>query len=174
MKIIFETERLILRELVISDAGHFYKLNSDPEVIKYTGDVPFNSLDEARIFLENYTEYSTNGYGRWAVLSKEDNEFLGWCGLKLNEENMIDLGFRLHKIYWGNGFATEAASACLNYGFSVLKLPIIIGRTLIENAASIQVLKKIGMTYWKETNCHDNQKCLYYRIESNKLSLCQH
>ena len=166
MKTIFTSERLILRELDVSDAENFYKLNSDPHVIKYTGDSDFNSVNEARAFLQNYSEYEKDGYGRWAVLSKADNVFLGWCGLKLNEENKVDLGFRFFKIYWGNGFATEAAKACLNYGFSELKLPIIIGRALIENAASIKVLEKIGMKYWKETICHGNSKCVYYKIEN--------
>jgi len=167
MKIIFETDRLIIRELSTSDAENFYKLNSDPEVIQFTGDAPFSSVDEAKGFLENYNEYAEYGYGRWAVLSKADNEFLGWCGLKYNEEQMVDLGFRFFKKYWGNGFATEAAKACLDYGFSKLLLETIIGRALIENKASIKVLEKIGMEFWKETICHGNNKCVYYRIKSN-------
>lgn len=82
---------------------------------------------------------------------------------------MVDLGFRFFQIYWGNGIATEAAKACLDYGFSELQLETIIGRALIENIASIKVLEKIGMKYWKETICHDNKKCVYYRIESNNM-----
>ncbi len=70
MKIIFETERLLLRELNISDAEKFYKLNSDPDVIQFTGDAPFYTLNEAKKFLENYTEYAIIGYGRWAVIIK--------------------------------------------------------------------------------------------------------
>ncbi len=89
--------------------------------------------------------------------------------LKYNEEQMVDLGFRFFKVYWGKGFATEAAKSCLDYGFSQLKLQTIVGRALIENIASIKVLEKIGMKYWKETICHGNRKCVYYRIEYDNI-----
>lgn len=170
MKIIFETDRLLLRELNISDAENFYKLNSDFDVIKFTGDNKFTSVNEAKTFLENYTEYKKYGYGRWAVLSKSDDKFLGWCGLKYNEEQLVDLGFRFFKKYWGNGFATEAAKGCLDYGFSELHLETIVGRALKKNTASIKVLEKIGMTFWKEALCHGNEECVYYRIESQILN----
>lgn len=85
MKIILETKRLILRELNIDDAESFYKLNLNVNVIRYTGDSAFNSIDTAKEFLENYQDYKLNGYGRWAVVSKENNRFIGWCGLKYGE-----------------------------------------------------------------------------------------
>lgn len=166
MKIIFETDRLLLRELNFSDAENFYKLNSDPDVVQFTGDNKFTSVKAAKIFLENYIEYEKYGYGRWAVLSKTDDKFLGWCGLKYNEEQMVDLGFRFFKKHWGNGFATEAAKGCLNYGFSELHLETIVGRALKKNIASIKVLEKIGMTHWKDSVCHGNQKCAYFKIEN--------
>ena len=165
MKIIFETDRLLLRELNISDAENFYKLNSDPDVIQFTGDSKFISVNEAKTFLKNYTEYKKYGYGRWAVLLKTDDKFLGWCGLKYNEEQLVDLGFRFFKKYWGNGFATEAAKGCLDYGFSELQLETIVGRALKKNIASIKVLEKIGMTHWKDSVCHGNEDCVYYKLE---------
>lgn len=95
MKPILETERLLLRELNSDDAGDFFNLNENPNVIKYTGDKAFQNIDEAREFLENYQDYRLNGYGRWAVMSKENNEFVGWCGLKYNSStDETDVGFR--------------------------------------------------------------------------------
>ena len=82
MKIILESERLYLREFINSDGLHFYDLNNDFEVLKYTGDESFKSLEEAMDFIKNYSDYKRNGYGRWAVCLKETHEFLGWCGLK--------------------------------------------------------------------------------------------
>jgi len=82
MKIILETNRLYLREFMACDGFHFFNLNNNVEVIKYTGNVPFKSLKEAKHFIDNYPDYKRNGYGRWAVCLKETNEFLGWCGLK--------------------------------------------------------------------------------------------
>ena len=61
------TERLTFFELTPEDAAHVFALNSDPEVIKYTGDPPFASVSEAQSFLENYTDYRDNGYGRWGL-----------------------------------------------------------------------------------------------------------
>lgn len=92
MNIILETQRLYLREFIDSDGFHFYKLNNDPEVIKYTGNKAFQSLNEATNFIKNYSDYNQNGFGRRAVCLKETNEFLGWCGLK-KEKGEIDLDF---------------------------------------------------------------------------------
>ena len=144
-----------------------YDLNMDPEVLKYTGDLPFTSIEEARTFLEEYSEYERNGFGRWAVINKENNEFTGWCGLKLNEENKIDLGFRFFQRFWNRGYATESAKACLEYGFSVLNMDEIIGRAMKANIASIRVLEKLGMEFWKEQEVEGLHNAVYYRIHKN-------
>lgn len=165
MKIVFETKRLILRELNLSDSQQFFKLNSDSEVLKYTGDQPFSSTSDALKFLKNYTDYEVNGFGRWAVISKESNLFLGWSGLKLNEESMIDLGYRFFRKEWGKGYATEAAKGSIEYGFDKLNIKTIIGRTSIENKASVHILKKLGMNFWKNDNCKGIQNSSYYKID---------
>lgn len=165
MKTILKTQRLYLRKFLPCDAEGLYNLNLDTDVIKYTGDSKFSSLEDAQTFIASYHEYEKNGYGRWSVVRKDSGEFIGWCGLKLNEENMIDLGFRIFKKDWNKGFATEAAAACIEYGFEVLKLNTIIGRSLKKNIASIKVLEKIGMKHWKDTVCHETEECVYYKIE---------
>lgn len=148
MKKILETKRLYLRELTPEDAEDFFNLNLDPEVIKYTGDLAFNNIIEARSFLQNYNQYEMFGMGRWAVIHKEDNLFLGWCGLKYSPDlDEVDIGFRFHKKYWNQGFATESAQACLEFGFNQLNLEKIVGRAMEANIASVKVLEKIGMQY---------------------------
>lgn len=145
---ILETTRCYLRELTIDDAQHFFDLNADEDVIKYTGDKAFESVESAHQFLADYNPYQEHGYGRWAVINKNTNEFLGWCGLKYSTElNEVDLGFRFHKKYWNQGFATETAKACLDYGFNQLHLSKIVGRAMEANSASVKVLEKIGMTF---------------------------
>ncbi|MFC5269818.1 GNAT family N-acetyltransferase [Adhaeribacter terreus] len=163
-KFILETDRLLLREIGPEDARKMYELNLDPEVIKYTGDPPFESELAAENFIRNYPDYSKNGYGRWLVVRKTDDEILGWCGLKfLPETQETDVGYRFFKKFWGMGYATEAAEACLEYGFKNLGLQTIVARAMHENPASIQVMKKIGMAYWKETDCaHEPAVC--YKI----------
>lgn len=165
MKFIIETDRLLLREFILDDAEKFYQLNLNPKVIKYTGNATFKSIEEAKLFLKNYNDYKTNGYGRWGVINKESNEFIGWCGLKYGElENETDIGFRFFEEEWNKGYATESAAACLKYGFEVLKLNRIIGRAMKENTASIKVLEKIGLVY--ETDCvFENKEAVIYKIE---------
>jgi len=164
MELILETERLILREFLESDAKWMYELNTDPDVIRFTGDPAFVSIDAARVFLANYSDYKRNGYGRWAVILKDTNEFIGWCGLKLNEEDFVDIGFRFFKRHWGKGYASEAAKATLAYGFQNLNFDEILGRALVDNLASIRVLEKLNMTYLKHDTCHGFENAVYYRI----------
>ncbi len=162
---IAETHRLILRELLPKDAEHFYELNNDPDVLKYTGDKAFESVEEANAFLVNYSHSNENGYGRWAVIRKEDHAFLGWCGLRLNEEGYVDIGFRILKKYWGKGYATEAAQKSIELGFEKFVLREIIGRTANDNHGSFRVLEKIGMTFFKNGECDGIENASYFKIE---------
>ncbi|MEX1384553.1 GNAT family N-acetyltransferase, partial [Lutibacter sp.] len=109
MKKIIITERLYLRELNVTDYNYFYNLNLDIDVLKYTGDKPFKNLQGAKKFLKNYNHYKKYGCGRWAVIDKNNDVFLGWCGIKFTQSlNEYDIGFRFFKKYWGKGFATES------------------------------------------------------------------
>jgi RimJ/RimL family protein N-acetyltransferase len=165
---LIETPRLILREFTVDDAYKIWELNSDPEVIKYTGDPPFETVENARDFLNNYKDYENIGFGRWAVIKKDSNDFLGWCGLKLNEQILIDLGFRFFRREWNKGYATESAKACLEYGFMELNIKEIIGRVAIKNTASIKVLEKLTMEYWKNDSCKGIENSLYYKISKEQ------
>ena len=163
--IVIETERLYLKEFSLSDAESMYALNLDPEVLKYTGDEPFNSIEEARDFIENYKQYQLYGFGRWSVFIKERNEYIGWCGLKYTEDkNEYDIGFRFLKEHWNKGFATETAAACLNFGFENLQIDRIVGRAMSVNFASIKVLEKIGMQFNREID-FDGEPGVIYEID---------
>ncbi len=92
---ILETNRLYLRRMTIEDAENIYLLNLDPEVIQYTGDDAFESIESAEKFLSSYNHYSKYDFGRWAVIDKNSQAFLGWCGLKYTPEtDEYDIGFR--------------------------------------------------------------------------------
>jgi [ribosomal protein S5]-alanine N-acetyltransferase len=163
---IISTPRLILRQLTPADAESFYLLNADPEVIRYTGDDAFADIEAAKQFLKGYDHYEKYGFGRWAVIRKEDGKFLGWCGLKYTPETgEYDIGFRFFREYWNKGYATEAAQACLDYGLNDLKIKTIVGRAMKANLASIKVLEKIGMAYWKKMDFHGGEGVIY-RIEN--------
>lgn len=166
MKIIIETERLLLREFTIDDAALVYELNLDPEVIRYTGD-PIRDIDHARQVLEQtiLPQYALYNHGRWAVLVKPELEFVGWCGLKARpERNEIDLGYRFMQKAWGKGYATEAAFASLRYGFDRLFIPRVVGRAMPQNTASIRVLEKCGMQYVGEEIVDEHPALTYEAV----------
>jgi RimJ/RimL family protein N-acetyltransferase len=143
MKYILKTKRLYFRTFLESDAHIIYVLNLNPEVIQYTGDQAFINELEALTFIKNYDHYKKYGMGRWIIETKD--QFIGWCGLKTNENGEIDLGFRILKEYWGQGYGIEAANSVLDYGFNTLKINKIIARTSIKNIKAQNLLSKIGM-----------------------------
>jgi RimJ/RimL family protein N-acetyltransferase len=166
-----ETHRLILRKMQPPDAQDLFELNKDPDVLLYTGDKPFASIDEAKNFIEKYYDNHEDGYGRLSVFLKENNKYIGWCGLKYHkDENQTEVGYRLKKQFWNRGFATEAALACLHHGFTTLNLPIIYGRVMKENDASIRVLEKIGLNYFEE-KMFDEDPGWHYCIKRDEFKL---
>ena len=162
-RFVFQTERLILRELSPDDAAFAFELNSDPEVVRYTGDGPFNSVEEARTFLENYSDYKRNGFGRWGVVLKSTGVLIGWCGLKRDiETGEVDLGYRFFRACWNQGFATEAGKACLDNAprFGIHE---VIARADKANPASWKVMEKLGFSYVEDFE-EDNATWVLYRI----------
>lgn len=141
-----ETARLEHRALTADDAEAFFSLNSDPEVMRFTGEPPIASLEAAREAIANYPDFDTVGYGRWGCILKESQTLIGFCGLKyLPELDETDVGYRFLPQYWGRGLATEACRASVNFGLSTIHLKRIIALVLPENVASIRVLEKVGM-----------------------------
>ena len=152
MHIVFETPRLILGQFTEDDAALILDLNSDPEIVKYVHEPVLTSEEQAKkIIIDIILPQYKNNLGRWATYTKDNNEFIGWCGLKYRPEmDEIDLGYRFKRSSWGKGFATEAAKHTLTFAFNTLDLKLITGRAHIENIASIKVLEKIGMHFISE------------------------
>lgn len=143
-----ETERLLHRKFTVADAEAAYALNSNPDVMRYTGEPLLESVDAAREFIANDSDFDRVGYGRWACVLKESQSIIGFCGLKyLPEFDEVDVGYRFLPSHWGHGLATEACSACLDFGLDTLGLDRIVAFVIPENAASIRVLEKVGMQF---------------------------
>lgn len=154
MKIFVETQRLLLRELMPSDEEGMFVLDSDAEVHRYLGNKPISSTEQARKAIETIRQqYRTHGIGRWAVVEKTSEEFIGWAGLKFlhgpinGHTDFYELGYRLIRNYWGLGYATEAACAALDYGFETMMLDVVYGMTMKDNSASRKVMDKVGFIY---------------------------
>lgn len=144
-----QTPRLVIRPTTLSDAENILHISSDPEVMRLTGDRIISNIGEAQSFLENsmIPQFERFKMGRFLVFLK-DGTFIGWCGLKyFPETKEVDLGYRFLKSFWGQGFATEASAASMDYGLNVLKLDRIIAKSLPDNVASIKVLQKLKMSF---------------------------
>jgi len=153
MKIFIETERLIIREILPEDVDGMFEMDADPEVHQYLGNQPIKTKEEsAKMIAFIRQQYVDYGIGRWAMIEKETGNFMGWAGFKLNtatingHTNFVDVGYRMIPKYWGKGYATEAAKACMDYGIHQLKLNPIYAYIDIENTGSRNVLIKTGFT----------------------------
>lgn len=174
---LIETERLYFRELEETDAAGIFELDSDPEVHQFLGQHPIKNITEAQKTIEMITaQYKRNGIGRWAIIEKASNEFVGWGGFKLITEetnrhiNYHDLGYRFIKRFWGKGYATESAKASVDYAFNQLNLPVIYAIADVGNAASQKVLEKCGLLY-KETFDYEAVPHRWYEMKNPALGL---
>lgn len=161
MRIFTETNRLLLREILPTDVDGLFELDNDPEVHRYLGNNPIQTKEQAAEMIAFIRQqYIDNGIGRWAVIDKQTNTFLGWAGLKLiteqtnNHLNYLDVGYRLIKKYWGQGIATEAARASLAYAFDKMQAPAVYAITDSNNAASNHVLLKVGLHFIETFEFH--------------------
>lgn len=174
IKVFSETERFILREILPTDVDKLFELDSDPEVHRYLGNSPVTSKDQI-IDVINFIrqQYVDNGIGRWAIIDKKTNDFIGWTGLKFvtdltnNHKNYYDLGYRLIKKYWGQGIATETALASLNYAFDKLNADEVYAMADCENDSSNKILNKIGLSFI-ETFDFDGIKHNWYKIDKTE------
>ena len=171
METFIETERLILREMLPTDMDEMFELESDPEVHKYIGNNPKTNKQQVIEIIDNIRQqYKDNGIGRWIVIDKKSHELIGWSGLKFiteltnNHKNYYDLGYRLKKKFWGQGFATETAFAFLGYAFEKLNAPKVYAMANVENDGSNKVLKKAGLKFI-ETFDFDGTEHNWYKIE---------
>lgn len=173
--IYIETERLLIGEIIPSDNTALYSLDSDPIVHQYLGNSPIKDRHTIDTIIQHIrTCYKENGIGRWAVLHKETEVFLGWCGLhfitkeKVNNHcNFYDLGYRFIHSHWGFGYATESAKAIISYGFEKLSLPVIYGFCESKNHQSRKVLLKSGLSYI-ETFKYNTIDAHWFMIKNDK------
>ena len=161
MKIKAETPRLILQEIEYSDAEDLYEMDSDPEVHKLIEKNPVKSMEEMeQVIRMIQAQYQKNGIGRWAVVNKITLECLGWAGLRLVEEltnnrrHYYDLGYRFKQKHWGQGYATEASKACIQYGFEHINMDFIVAMVDPLQKKKKNVLTKLGFTYRESFDYH--------------------
>ncbi|WP_295677001.1 GNAT family N-acetyltransferase [uncultured Mucilaginibacter sp.] len=148
-KVFMETPRLILREWIVTDVPPFIALNNHTAVMEF-----FPSVKTADETIEQIGRISSHiekhGYGFFAVERKDTRQFIGFTGLahpgfEAEFTPCIEIGWRLSRESWGYGFASEAAKACLKFGFDNLEVDEIYSFTSVQNIRSEEVMKRIGM-----------------------------
>lgn len=153
MNDVLETERMVLRAFTLDDVDAMFELNSDAEIIRYVGNTPFKSMEEARSSLIEgpLRDYEVYGYGRFACVLKESGKVIGFSGIKyLTEIDENELGYRFLPQYWGLGLAKEAARAVIPFARARLKMSRLVSAIHPDNTGSKNVVSKLGFRYEKE------------------------
>jgi RimJ/RimL family protein N-acetyltransferase len=150
---ILETARLTLREIVPADAPAYYRFFADPETMRFYPST--RSFEETEEFVQRQLRrYEADGFGPWAMELKNDANLIGYCGLIhqiVDDKHEVEIGYLVDRNYWRQGFASEAAIACREYAWNVLRLTRVISMIDPLNVASIGVALKVGMTLEKQT-----------------------
>ncbi|MEV7005523.1 GNAT family N-acetyltransferase [Streptosporangium sp. NPDC051022] len=155
MEILLTTARLTLRRFTETEANvdRLLELHNDPEVMRFlNGGVP-TSRDTVRDevlprFLRRYDRFADPGF--WAAEERDGGEFVGWFEFRpLDGEGPgeVELGYRLHRRFWGRGYATEGARALIHRGFTELGVRRVMAQTMAVNTASRRVMEKSGLSH---------------------------
>jgi [ribosomal protein S5]-alanine N-acetyltransferase len=151
-QVVIETERLLLRTITHDDFADLFAIWSDAEAMRFYP----NTLDEAamRAWIErNLKRYEEYGHGLYAVIRKADQQFVGDCGLVVQDVEGVaelEVGYQFNKQFWSNGYATEAARGCMDYARDVLKRERIISMIRPENLPSRRVAERNGLQIEKK------------------------
>jgi RimJ/RimL family protein N-acetyltransferase len=148
---VIETKRLYLRELVLEDTEELSKVLSDPESMQYYPD-PFSKYKVEKWIQWNIDNYKKYNHGLWAVILKDEEKFIGDCGITMqiiDKETVPEIGFHIIKDYCNKGYATEAAIACKDYAFRVLNYPKVFSYSTVKNIPSQKVAEKMEMQEYK-------------------------
>lgn len=146
---LLQTGRLRLRGWTDADRTPFAALNADPEVMRYFL-APLSSEASDRAIDAFRASFATRGFGNWAVERVDTGELVGFVGLSVPVRPLpcmpcVEIGWRLARAHWHQGFATEAARAALRFGFETLGLQEIVSFTTLTNAPSRAVMERLGM-----------------------------
>jgi ribosomal-protein-alanine N-acetyltransferase len=157
-----ETERLLLRMFRPDDLDDLAALFADPDVVRYVGNGKPSDRDEAKRALESILKHwQTHGFGRWVAVDRQTLKFVGFGGLR-SLFGMPEMVYHLTKENWGKGYATELGNAALRFGFEDRGFERIVAIAKPQNAASIRVMEKLGMTFEKNATYYGLDVVQYF------------
>lgn len=155
------TPRLTLRPFTEADVDPLYRLLNTGDVFRYFPNPQPPSREKVqKIIAHQLNHWAERGLGWWAVEPTAQPELIGWAGLEfLPETNETEVAYLLGQAWWGQGFATEAARAALQFGFETHKLETIIALVHPENKGSLRVAEKLGMVCVEQKNYWGMDMC---------------
>ena len=164
------TSRLILRAFTKEDVDPLHHILGEKEILRYFPNPSPPSRDKVeKLISARLGHWEEHGYGWWAIEQRLKKGLIGWSGLLfLPETKEVEVGYLLGKAFWGKGLATEAAQACLQYGFKNFAMEIIVAIVHPENMASQRVIKKLGMSFVDEAR-YFGMDCHRYSIERSSF-----
>lgn len=163
---ILGTKRLILREYTLADFDELFKILSDPETMRFYP-TPYDEKGTRRWIEWSLQNYKTYGFGWWAVILKETGDFLGDCGVTMQEIDgaiLPEIGYHFNKTYWRHGYAKEAAAAVRDWAFAHTTFDALYSYMERENTASWATAASIGMTRRKEFSDEHYGDMYLYKI----------
>jgi len=175
---IFESERLRFRNWVGEDLPKMAAINANEEVMQFFSSA--QTKEQTQQFISRMkAQFEAKGFCYFAVETLADNEFIGFIGLseqtyQADFTPCVDIGWRLSKVHWGKGYATEGAKRVLQYGFEELKLEKVLSIAPVINTASQKVMQKIGMqkvkTFDHSLLLYNERlkKCVLYVVEKHR------
>ena len=166
--VILETTRLFLREFVPQDADALAAVLGDPVAMQYYP-APYDRQGVEEWIERNRSRYQSDGFGLWAMILKDSGALIGDCGCTLQEvegTNHVEVGYHVRRDLWGNGYATEAAQACMQYAFTRLGADRVISMIRPENVQSRRVAEKNGMTCERIILWRGYEHCIYAKSKS--------
>lgn len=141
---VFQTSRLLVRQLTYDDFEPFHEMQSNLNVMQYASGKA-QSLEENKADLKkviNHYSAENNGFWVWAIEGKSNGELIGTAAMIVDEKNEGEIGYRLLEKYWGNGFASETLKDLIDFGFEKMKLKAIYANVDMRNIASVKMLDK--------------------------------
>ena len=149
---ILTTKRLILREMTQNDYPALHAILTDPETMRYYPK-PYDDAGVQRWIDWTLDNYRLHGFGLWAVTLRETGEFIGDCGITLQPIHgqwLPEIGYHIHKGHWRQGYASEAAAACIRLAFERFDFPAVYSYMNAANEPSFRTAMKNGMTLQEE------------------------
>ncbi len=148
MGVVYETERLVIRDLADDDADALYAMHRHDEVMRWLDGTPSTGVAAERARLDRWKAQAHNGFGFFAITERDTARLVGVQILKpFDDLPHTDLGWRLRPDVWGRGYATESACGAVAYAFDTLGLDEVAAATLPDNVRSRAVMTRLGMTY---------------------------